>query len=129
MDVSQAITLVAAISTSIISIIHAIGFYWGRKDLKKRVNRANLRLMKAEDSRFHVARRLEQHFSETKQKLNTVEENTNGNLTKAIDRIAALESTVTKALAAKDPEEKDKLIIEAVTENKTNPIVITKESK
>lgn len=117
MDGGQVATLIAAVTASIISIIHVIGFYWGRKELKNQVIAARRQLSLAEDHRFQVARKFDKHFEETKQKLSTVEENTNGNLTKALDRIAHLEEIVAKALEAKEAKEKDEIMVEGTRAN------------
>ena len=114
MTTQDVVIIIGVSTTSIVSIINTIGLFWGKRDIKKRLNRANQRLMKAEDSRFHVARALSGQLDEAHKKLNVVEANTNGNITKLMDRVATLEAGMTKAAAEPKPEDKDKILIETV---------------
>jgi len=114
MTAQDVVIVVGVVTTSVVTIVNAIGLHWGKKDTRRRLNRVNQRLMKAEDSRFRVARAITGQLDEAKSKLEIVEQNTNGNITKLMERVAQIESGMTKALAEKHPDNKDKMMVDAI---------------
>lgn len=112
MTTQDIVIIIGVTTTSVVTIVNTIGLFWGKSPINKKINRANVRLLQAEDSRYNVARNITGRLEEAKRKLETVEENTNGNLTKALERITQIENALAKALAANDSKEKDKIIVD-----------------
>ena len=56
MTTQDAILIIGVVTTSVVSIVNTVGLYWGKRDTRRRINRVNQRLMKAEDTRYNVAR-------------------------------------------------------------------------
>ena len=118
MTTPDIILVVGVMTTSAVSIINAIGLYWGKKEIRRKLNNANIRLLRAEDHRYQIGRDVNKHLEEASQKLEKVQENTNGNLTKLLDRVEKIEKGMTLAMALPDPEDKNKAIADAMIKDK-----------
>lgn len=105
LTVNDWIVIIGVLTAALVSVINAVGSYWGRKHLSEKVDRA---AALSEDHRVtlattaktaaaHVASLVIEHAAIADSKLDHITELTNSSLQRALARIATLEALLQQA--------------------------------